>query len=584
MKHLPHILILTLTALLTIAVAPARTTPTAIPTADQAKADYYYLEALRQRAIDHHDAAYTLLLSAHQLNPADPAISRQIADYILRTDDPDTTQIRTALSLLTDYTRQNPDDYYENLRYALLTQEILPPDQTIATWQRLHNNHPDKTPVTYQLAQLLAATGDTLRRDQALRLLDTIAARQGNTTDLTTQKINIHLLYNDTLAALTDLNTFTAANPLNPTNLLFQATVYTALNRPTLALQAYDRAIAHQPASGLPHYARAIHYKQQQDTLAYIRDITAALTADDLDIQQKIQILTTHIRTLAQDTIQLPRIRTLLDTLTHQHPESQELHTLYAQYLITLSDYPAAAAQTETLLLLDPTDPNTWLQLTSLQLQSGQTTQALNTATRALTHHPSNPILHHILGTIYATTDHPDQAATHYHQALTLTPDDDPTTQSSILTSLADLTSQNPQLTDTALTLYDRALTLDPQNTTALNNSAYLLARTGRDLPTALSRIQQALQTDPNEPTWLDTYAWVLFQLKQYTQARETIDLTLTLTPDPPAEILQHAGDIYYMDSQPQQALTYWQRALRLTPNDKLLQRKVKNKTYYPQQ
>lgn len=584
MKHLPHILLLTLTALLTIAVAPARTTPTTPPPADQAKADYYYLEALRQRAIDHHDAAYTLLLSAHQLNPTDPAISRQIADYILRTDDPDTTQIRTALRLLTDYTRQNPNDYYENLRYALLTQEILPPDQTIATWQRLHNNHPDKTPVTYQLAQLLAATGDTLRRDQALRLLDTIATRQGNTTDLTTQKINIHLLYNDTLAALTDLNTFTAANPANPTNLLFQATVLTALNRPTLALQAYDRAITLQPASGLPHYARAIHYKQQQDTLAYIRDITAALTADDLDIQQKIQILTSHIRTLAQDTIQLPRIRPLLDTLTLQHPESQELHTLYAQYLITLSDYPAAAAQTETLLLLDPTDPHIWLQLTSLQLQSGQTTQALNTATRALTHHPTNPTLHHILGTIYATTDHPRQAADHYRQALTLTPDDDPTSQSAILTSLADLTSQNQQLTDSALTLYDRALTLDPQNTTALNNSAYLLARLSRDLPTALSRIQQALQTDPNEPTWLDTYAWVLFQLKQYTQARQTIDLTLQLTPDPPAEILQHAGDIYYMDSQPQQALTYWQRALRLTPNDKHLQRKIKNKTYYPQQ
>ncbi len=66
-------------------------------------------------------------------------------------------------------------------------------------------------------------------------------------------------------------------------------------------------------------------------------------------------------------------------------------------------------------------------------------------------------------------------------------------------------------------------------------------------------------------------------------KAREAIDRTLELTgeDDMSADVLEHAGDIYFMDGEPDKALYFWKEALKLTPDNELLQRKVRNKSYY---
>ena len=47
------------------------------------------------------------------------------------------------------------------------------------------------------------------------------------------------------------------------------------------------------------------------------------------------------------------------------------------------------------------------------------------------------------------------------------------------------------------------------------------------------------------------------------------------------ADILEHAGDIYYMCGEPDDALLFWKRALALKPEDNdLLARKIKAKAY----
>ena len=118
-----------------------------------------------------------------------------------------------------------------------------------------------------------------------------------------------------------------------------------------------------------------------------------------------------------------------------------------------------------------------------------------------------------------------------------------------------------------------------------MNNAAYFLACSDRDLDRALQLIEKANLGRPDDPTTLDTYAWVLFKRGDYARAKEIIDRTLELSEEKgesvSAELLGHAGDIYFMVREPGKALEYWKKALELEPGDKLLQRKVKNKTYF---
>ena len=109
------------------------------------------------------------------------------------------------------------------------------------------------------------------------------------------------------------------------------------------------------------------------------------------------------------------------------------------------------------------------------------------------------------------------------------------------------------------------------------------MAVEGKDLDDALALIERLMSIEDNNPTSLDTYAWVLFRRKDYAKAREIIDQTLELTPDEDltADVLEHAGDIYFMDGDPDRAVEFWKQALKFDPDNKLLQRKVTNRAYY---
>ena len=70
--------------------------------------------------------------------------------------------------------------------------------------------------------------------------------------------------------------------------------------------------------------------------------------------------------------------------------------------------------------------------------------------------------------------------------------------------------------------------------------------------------------------------------MKKYSEAKEYIDQALELeADDPQADVLDHAGDIYYMNGDPARALELWQQALTLDPDNPLLKKKVTHKTHF---
>ena len=57
--------------------------------------------------------------------------------------------------------------------------------------------------------------------------------------------------------------------------------------------------------------------------------------------------------------------------------------------------------------------------------------------------------------------------------------------------------------------LYDQVLRIQPDNSLALNNLAYLLAEEGNELDAALTLAQRARQKQPNDPMIADTLGWI---------------------------------------------------------------------------
>ena len=148
-----------------------------------------------------------------------------------------------------------------------------------------------------------------------------------------------------------------------------------------------------------------------------------------------------------------------------------------------------------------------------------------------------------------------------------------------ILTELGDIANHKGDK-DKAIDYYAQAKRYIPRNALLLNNYAYILAEMDRDLGLAEEMSAESLLTRPDEPTYLDTYAWILFRKKDFAGARTMIDRAMANMQEPAADVLEHAGDIYFFLGETADAIKFWEQAFELAPDNQDLKTKVKTRSY----
>jgi tetratricopeptide (TPR) repeat protein len=120
----------------------------------------------------------------------------------------------------------------------------------------------------------------------------------------------------------------------------------------------------------------------------------------------------------------------------------------------------------------------------------------------------------------------------------------------------------------TAITVYKSLLTKMPNNTSILNNLAYLLAENNERLPEALVYAKRALGTQPNNPGFLDTYAYVLHKQGENSQAAEFVAAALQQYQQNdilvPSEVYEHIGMIKEKLGAKDEALAAYKQALEI--------------------
>ncbi|MBQ5573636.1 MAG: tetratricopeptide repeat protein [Bacteroidaceae bacterium] len=133
---------------------------------------------------------------------------------------------------------------------------------------------------------------------------------------------------------------------------------------------------------------------------------------------------------------------------------------------------------------------------------------------------------------------------------------------------------------DDAFLDYDSTLMYNPNDIGVQNNYAYYLSVAGKDLEKALKMSAHTLKAEPNNPTYLDTYAWILFKMKRYQEAKEYIIRALNEEGEKSADVVEHYGDILYMCGDIEGAVENWHKAVRLNSTSPTLQEKINQEKY----
>jgi len=205
---------------------------------------------------------------------------------------------------------------------------------------------------------------------------------------------------------------------------------------------------------------------------------------------------------------------------------------------------------------------------------------AIAAAQKALEYNPDDLELYRYIAPSYYQMKEYDKALATYDKALSLADSTDVEAISDLIGGKGDVYFEMGD-TVRAFETYDQSLAVYPGNTSIMNNYAYFLSLCGKDLDKAERMAGMAVKQNPDNATFLDTYAWVYFVKKDYDMAllyiKSAVDKDTSGSPD----LLEHYGDILFFNGELDQALEQWQRALEADPDNELLQRKVKFKTYF---
>ncbi len=114
---------------------------------------------------------------------------------------------------------------------------------------------------------------------------------------------------------------------------------------------------------------------------------------------------------------------------------------------------------------------------------------------------------------------------------------------------------------DTAISVMQQLIEVNPDHAEALNFVGYSWADTDRNLEQALSYISRAMELKPGNGYIQDSLAWVYFKLGDLERARNELIEALKLLPEDPY-ILEHMGDVYRALGENSKALDAYREAL----------------------
>jgi tetratricopeptide (TPR) repeat protein len=596
-------------AVVTLTVCTARSTWD--DEAAKRKADYVFLRACGANALDSIDTGSRLLDRAAMLNPTDVTISGEQALMTLSQESPDSVSMAKAYAQLNDLYNSNNADYHTGYMVGQLAGYLRDFDNEVRVWQTLDSVFPAKTDPAVNLANAYVkrylTKNDTTDFVRAMTIFDRLESGTGKDIGLTSQKVRAYALRNDTAAIVREINDLLREKPADATAYLYAGSVYDNFRRDSDALANYKYACQLDSANGRAFVSLANFYRQRGDSVAYDREVFQALQSSNLEFEAKYEIMRGYVSELYSDTAQWGRIEHLFGVLEEENPGEAGVHLLYGAFENVRDNKLAAYEQFSYAMGLDPSDGSVRMTVIQLALANDSLNSVIEVSKEGMKLFPTNFYFPIMAAAGYNQQKRYDKAV-EVLKSVDYSNVQNGKAVSNLLCTLADNYYLMDSL-DLAFDTYEQAIGYDADNYMAYNNAGYFLAESGRDIEKAMRYTRYAVLSEPQNATYLDSYAWALFKNKDYEKAKENIDLAIKYSSDEvvegdtlivnedtdyddelidndsstslSADILAHAGDIYFMSGDPDGALDFWKKAAALKPDDELLARKVKHKTYF---
>jgi tetratricopeptide (TPR) repeat protein len=422
----------------------------------------------------------------------------------------------------------------------------------------------------YELSGLYILIGKT---NKAISTLDLIEKKQGVSEQLIRQKENLYLSKNDLSGAIKEIEKLCLLFPENIQYKGFLADLLMGSKRQAEGLAIYKEIQKNDSSNGFAAFSLADYYRSKNDTLQYWMQLKMGI-GSSIDYKLKTQVVSKFITEAYFGESHRVHCTELLDIFALSNSTISEPFLLMGDLALqdrnlalARSHYLEASSKSNSALMIwdqiifcdQQLQRNDWMKIDGLKMIE-------------LFPNSSNGYLFYSIACRqFKEYENAFQAA---QRGLEFADNENSLVQ--MLSNLGDIAHYAGK-TDISDSAFEAVLSIDPTNSMVLNNYAYFLSLRKVELDKAENMSKRSIELDPQNASNLDTYGWILYQKKDFLNAKIQIKKSLEIFPNN-AEVLEHLGDINFRLNETNEAIENWKKAQLLDSNNKALELKIERK------
>ena len=534
--------------------------------------DYFHLESTSLMEQGRYDEAFELLEHCHSLDSSSSAIRFFLAPYysVLGKDS-------VACTMLESIVSENPDN--EDYNDALVSQYARTGNwkAAIAVYERIVGTAHTKSEI-YKSLYTLYYNDDNF--EKALEVLDRIEEIEGKSDELTELRLRLYMLLSRHDEMIAIIKNSIAENPDDTRQMTVLGEVYTLLGKYGPAEETFKQTLEKSPDDVHTLKALINLYAQTENEDGFCNTMERLIRSEATDTETRLSNLvnyilykekkdSTYIKPFFQELLQLPYDRLALyesyaDYLEYRNAGTSELIPVY-----------------EKIVELDSENVGAIIKLLQYAIKEEDKEAVSRYADEALLYLPHKLELYFYKGFARYLLGNKMESIDIYKEGLgKRDADTELAVVAAVFTTLGD-TYHELDMKKESYAAYDSALVYEPYRMEVLNNYAYYLSIENKELQKALEMSRKTIDEEPENPTYLDTYAWILFKLGRYEEAKAYAEKILSIDEEMSYVVLHHIGDIFAKCGNIEKAVTYWEMAREAGDETKILEKKIRKRKYY---
>ena len=468
----------------------------------------------------------------------------------------------------------------ENIWYQLLYAELLASSgqstKAAIIYKQLIKKHPGNEKYYYLLVDNYIYARKFL---EAIKIYNQLEEHKGLDKNIIIQKQKLYLENNDLKGAISEIKKLIKINQNDIKAYEILSELYLLNSENEKAFEVFKKILQLDPEDAKVHLTLADYYREEGNNEESYKQLKAAFSSAKLSIDIKANILISYYPLTDFSEQMKNQAMELCKILLETHKGNPIAHAIYGDFLYQDGQNSQAKIQYKKVIELDENRPQVWSQLLFVESELGNYKEMERDSEEAFQLFPTNPSYYFFNGIANTQIENHKEAIISLEIGLEFVVENN-----ALLVQFYSVLGDNyhslneHQKSDS---LYNLALAIEPDNVQVLNNFSYYLSLRNHNLDRASEMSKKSNELSPDNASFQDTYAWILYQQKDYKQAKIWIEKAYENGGKNNPVITEHFGDIYFKLGDKIQALIFWEKAKDLGKGSKFLDKKIAEKRLY---